>query len=141
MTPSLLAGVLLLTAGAPNLKDPPPKPPSLVGRWANTEILINGTDGRRGNEDLTYEFTADGRWLSFWGGKDRSKGETYVVDPKARPAAIDLPTGGDWTMRGIYKVEGDTLTLVLRVGNGPRPAGFGDTSGGLMKMVMTRVKD
>ena len=56
MTPSLLGGLLLLTSGAPGLKDPPAKPPSLVGRWVTQELLINGTDGRRGNEDLAYEY-------------------------------------------------------------------------------------
>ena len=139
MTPALLA--LALSVSAPALKDPPRPEPSLVGRWANTEILINGTDGRPGNEDLTYEFTADGRWLSFWGGKERSRGETYVVDPKARPATIDLITDKSWPMRGIYKVQGDTLTVLLRVCNDSRPASFETKTGGVMKMVLTRVKN
>jgi len=131
---------LALSIGAPALKDPPGPEPTLVGRWTNTEILINGSDCRPGNEDLTYEFTADGRWLSFWGGKERSRGEKYTADPKARPAAIDLPTAHDWPMRGIYKVEGDTLTLVVRVCNDSRPVSF-DEKTAVMKMVLTRVKN
>jgi uncharacterized protein (TIGR03067 family) len=139
MPPLLLA--LALAAGAPNLKDRPGPEPSPVGRWATTDIRINGSDARPGNEDLAYEFTADGRWLSFWGGKERSRGETYATDPRARPATIDLPTGQGWPMRGIYKVEGDTLTLVVRVCNDSRPASFDTKGGGVIKMVLTRVKD
>jgi hypothetical protein len=80
MPPLLLA--LALAVGAPALKDPPGPEPSLIGQWATTDIRINGSDARPGNEDLAYEFTADGRWLSFRGGKDRSGKETYAVDPK-----------------------------------------------------------
>jgi len=43
-------------------------------------------------------------------------------------------------MRGIYKVEGDTLTLVVRVCNDSRPVSF-DEKTAVMKMVLTRVKN
>lgn len=46
---------------------------------------------------------------------------TFKLDPSKKPKAIDLtkdPKGS--ITRGVYELDGDTLTLVWRVG-GPRP--------------------
>ena len=58
--------------------------------------------------------------------------ERVKLDPKAEPCAIDLTPTGDSagplkgkTYPGIYRIEGDTLTLCLSVEPGsPRPTKF-----------------
>lgn len=125
--------VLSLLVAAPALKDPPAKePPSVVGEWEMESTTFAGrprppVGGAAGS--LRYVFAADGSWTIYRGerkvgGADRA----YFADPKADPPAIDLkyePADQDGRVgRGIYKVEGDRLTLCLSRGDAPRPKGF-----------------
>lgn len=53
---------------------------------------------------------------------------TFTLDPTKTPRAIDL-TAKTVVIRGVYKLEGDDLTLSLSVG-GSRPADFATKAGG-----------
>jgi uncharacterized protein (TIGR03067 family) len=137
MSPLLLG--VALTVGAPALKERPPKAPPLVGRWAATELVINGRADPQA-QGLEYEFTAEGGWAIYRDGQPLDGARRYTVDPRTKPAAIDL-TENAATYLGISKVEGDTLVVLFPVNaNGDRPAGFDAPGAGLMKVVMTRVK-
>jgi uncharacterized protein (TIGR03067 family) len=129
---------LTLPLSAPTLKDRPEDDP-LIGRWADTSLVVDGRPDPqwRGGE---CEFRLGGRQVLYSDGAEVPGGpRTYKTDPRARPATIDL-TEGDRTYLGIYKVEGDTLTLSIRHDRrGPRPTDFGPARG-VMTRTFTRVK-
>jgi uncharacterized protein (TIGR03067 family) len=137
MTPLLLAATLVVSA--PKLKDRPGADPYL-GRWAATNLLVNGQADPQW-AGLEYEFGPAGKWTIYRNGEELSGGpRTYLADPKPRPAAMDLTEGvAGKPMPGIYKVEGDTLTVAFHIGGGVRPGTF-DGAPGVMTIVFSRVK-
>jgi uncharacterized protein (TIGR03067 family) len=60
-------------------------------------------------------------------------GTSMVLDPNAEPPTIDLlPDGGparDKRVRGIYKLQGDTLTICVADPDSPRPLKFSAPKG------------
>jgi uncharacterized protein (TIGR03067 family) len=140
----LLVG-LALTIGAPNLKEPPPMGPPLVGRWECTALTISGKADLewKGQE---WEFTAEGGWVVYRDGKDiggisrTNKARTYKADPKAGIGDIDLCERTDGVAQpALFKVDRDTLDLSIRFTDGTRPADF-EPGDGLMTYTFRRVK-
>jgi uncharacterized protein (TIGR03067 family) len=117
---TLLLGVAVLVA-APAKKDPPKKePPSIVGEW----IGLTGTRGGKPDPPVnaTMKFTADGTVTLA----ERGKGidAKFKADPKKDPPEIDIEMeagGMKHVIQGIYKIEGDTLTVCfLHMGGRPK---------------------
>lgn len=136
MYPSLLT-TLAVVVGAPGPKDPP----SLVGEWAVESAVIGGKrdDPPAGT---AWTFTADGKSVfAVPGGSDSASG-TYTTDPKKDPAWVDISAGPKGTpMKGVYKRDGDTLTLCLGLDGDARPAGFESKAGAkVLLLTLTRVK-
>jgi uncharacterized protein (TIGR03067 family) len=89
-----------------------------------------------------WEFTADGRWVIYREGKDIGGiRRTYKTDLKAGPGAVDLCERVDGVVTpSVYKVDGDMLSLSIRIEKGgARPAGF-EPGVGLMTFTFRRVK-
>ena len=108
--------VVALAPAAPALKDQPPKVPPIFGEWVRTGHTQAGKPVGPDGEPHHQVFKADGQWEYYYGGRQGSLGnKSFKTDPRQNPPAIDIhmdPAGGSgW--RGIYKVEGDTLTLCL----------------------------
>jgi len=84
--------------------------------------------------------TADKIKVSF---PDKSRESTYKIDPTAKPKTIDtVPTEGV-TELGIYKLEGDVLTICATLGQADkeRPSEFNSKEdSGTMRIVLKRVK-
>jgi uncharacterized protein (TIGR03067 family) len=91
---------------------------------------------------IRFTFTADGKLTVHepGGGKGGEAG-SYKIDPKATPAEIDLipsTAGNEPTILGIYKLDGDTLTLCFHQGGrgSERPKTF-ESPAGAKAIVMT----
>jgi len=65
-----------------------------------------------------------------------------TTDPRASPATFDmsLHRAPNLYLLGIYKVEGDTLTIHYRHANRGRPAAFDDMAQGAATEVFTRAR-
>ena len=77
-----------------------------------------------------FVFTKDGKFkISFNGKEATDSTRDYKVNVKEKPMQIDLatdPTGleGRPFVAGIFKIEGDTLTLSHIAGGQTRPKDF-----------------
>src|SRR5262245_42202479 len=124
MNLALILGVAV-GVSAPGPKDPPKMDATIVGIWV-LESILQGGKTPNVLAGAHYEFTADGQWILFREGV-ASKGPVreFKLDPKAIPATIDIADGpaAAAVMPGIYKLDGDTLTLCFGR-DGERPKKF-----------------
>jgi uncharacterized protein (TIGR03067 family) len=126
----LLLPAAALALAAPALKDRPPKEPPIIGEWLRVGHTEAGAPVPPDSEPHHQVFKADGKWEYSYGGRQtKSERMSFLADPRQSPPAIDIkmgPAGRDgW--RGIYKVEGDMLTLCLAKGDQDRPKAFEST--------------
>ena len=139
MTTHLLVGLALVLA-APAKKDPPGKdPPSLVGEWVADKVVLGGQDlAPQGVDAMRIEFAADGTVTMRRGGQKPEAG-AYKADPKKDPAQIDIipPEKNGPPAYGIYKVDGDTLTLAVIPGKDMERPKKRESPAGSMVMLMT----
>lgn len=140
--PTLIALMVVagLTFAAPTLKDESKKNTSIVGKWQMVSC-----DGRRYSDYRTSEtFRADGTRLTWRriGEEEREIGGRYTVDTTTEPAQVDFLYGnGRVLMQGIFKVEGDTLTVCFRVVGSPRPEKFGEEDAATVVYERVQPKD
>jgi uncharacterized protein (TIGR03067 family) len=138
--------VLALTVAAPALKDRPNKAADLTGEWVVESSVANGRPRPGGKELQRYVFAADGTWTVYRGERKLNGDRAYRVDVAADPPAITLkyePAEQDGREAlGIYKVDGDTLTLCYtRTGSGRRPTAFESAPGsGVNLIILKRAK-
>jgi uncharacterized protein (TIGR03067 family) len=138
MTPALLALALVTAAPTTKDKDAKKEPPSIVGEWVAEKAVLAGNPRPAPDGGVTMEFKADGKVVIKEGTKGPIEA-TYTTDPKKEPAEFEMtpPIKGpkNDSLIGIYKVEGDTLTLCLAP-DGQRPAKF-ESSADVPTMLMT----
>lgn len=90
----------------------------LQGRWLvlRNEIKKQATPGMHGRFFIFQENTFR---------IDTDKGsEGYSVDEKANPKSIDFDDGRSPVIRGIYKIEGDSLVICTGAPGAKRPKVF-----------------
>jgi uncharacterized protein (TIGR03067 family) len=122
--------VLLMAAGTPaqNTKEELDK---LQGEWTMVSLEENG---RKVSDKLVkqYKLTIkENQWIvSLSGGQGRKM--TFKIDPSKDPKTMDLTIrvqDRETISRGIYKLEGDTLTVrrTTETGDVERPQEFSTT--------------
>jgi uncharacterized protein (TIGR03067 family) len=141
---------LALVVAAPNLKEPPKKAPEIVGQWVLEKMNLGGKEAGRAAIEMVYEFTADGQWLIRREGVAMKSAPREVkYDAKASPPTIDViysqaaagKGGPSRNMLGIYKVDGDSLTICFSGPDGERPTTFDSPDGSrVMMMTLKRAK-
>jgi len=143
MNAALLIG-LTLGISAPAPKDPPKKDVNIVGEWV-VESQMSGWAPIKSPAGLTFEFTSDGKWVIH---RDRAGAKTapprnYTVNSNTDPPTFDIVSqSGSPLALGIYKVEGDTLTICFASpAEEERPKTFESADGSRnMLIVLKRVK-
>ena len=129
MTRTFLPTLAILPAvaiAAPALKDKPSVQP-LVGVWERTGHMQDGMPLAPDNQVHRQTFTAEGEWSYSYGGKANGRPTKFTTDRKRNPPTFDIycqeTLPADY--RGIYKIEGDTLTLYfVMAGDKERPKTF-----------------
>lgn len=111
----IVTGALLLFLVAPAWQ--PSIPAALQGKWKLSA----------GNKLIgSIEFRSDGKY-SYTVIPNYREAGSIVLGAGAQAKEIDLVAGGGKgasITRGLYTVNGNTLTLCLANANDPRPAGF-----------------
>jgi len=122
--------VLSVSVTAPQLKDKPLKEPPIFGEWVRVGHTEAGAPVPPDAEEHRQVFTPEGVWEYTYGGKGATGGKSFVVDSRQSPPTIDIHMNAarSDSYRGIYKVEGDTLTLCLVRGDRDRPRAFESTA-------------
>ena len=142
MNATVLFGVVLAVA-APGDKEAPKKEvPTLVGEWDGEKAVRGGKERPVPEGGVTVTFKEDGKMLFKEGNKAEEEG-TYKSDAKKTPGEIDIsPPKEEGTLIGIYKIEGDTLTICLSdKGSTDRPSKFESPEGtNIMLITLKRIK-
>jgi uncharacterized protein (TIGR03067 family) len=138
MSTTLFLG-LALSVSAPGLKDPPAKPPTVEGEWTVESGLVGGKpDTQLFKNPIEKIVVANGKWSVHRAGQEPGSAE-ITFDPKKDPPEFTFP--GSRGEGGIYKLEGDTLTICYDLGAGKRPQSFDSPVGSNVRiMVLKRIK-
>jgi uncharacterized protein (TIGR03067 family) len=105
----------------------------LTGTWQSVSYAL---EGQKASDDdmqkIQLVFDAEGNTQALNDGK-LFIASTTKIDSTANPAAIDITfTGGEGkggTALGIYKIDGDVLTICRSAPGKPRPTEFASTPG------------
>jgi uncharacterized protein (TIGR03067 family) len=127
---ALLVAVAVTVAGArqahADKKEPVKDEEAILGTWVLESIEEGGMKGGDRFKDTTLTFTADGKIMSKLGGQEQSF--TYSLSPGTSLKEFTAMNDQGRTLRGIYKLAGDTLTVCFDR-NGNRPDEFSSPEG------------
>ena len=130
-----MAAVLLLIA--PGAGDDPIDATAVErarhqGTWAVVSMV---REGKAAPADIVATITrhVDGDHVTWKREGKPFAGTTVILDPTVDPKTIDVtPDGGpdrDKPVLGIYKLDGDSLTICMAGVNRPRPKDFSAAEG------------
>jgi len=102
-----------------------------AGKWAVAKATLGGKDFTKAFKGVELVLAPDGAYTLTIGG-ETDKG-TVKVDPTKTPKEMDIlgkegPNAGK-TIKTIYKLDGDAMTVCYELGDGPRPTAFESKAG------------
>jgi uncharacterized protein (TIGR03067 family) len=118
----------------------------LEGKWVIESLTRDGKDesgmykgGTRVNTGLKYKMVPPG------GSSVKTAEGSFTVDATKTPATIDMqPGSGQYegkTLPGIYKLDGETLTIAFAMPGKDRPKAFESKAGtGVVLVVHKKAK-
>src|SRR5262249_5711830 len=128
----LSAAVVLVAAGQPAKEDVKKELDKLQGEWKMVSLEQRGKKAPD-EEVKAYTLTIKGdQWIVSVQDRE-GRGMTIKIDPSKNPKTIDLTQKlgeKEVVSQGIYKLEGDTLTLCRTQGKQERPKEFKTTEDG-----------
>ena len=99
---------------------------AMVGKWKLEKAELGGKDVFEHLKSLDFEIRDGGKYTARL-GEEIDEG-SFTVDPSKSPKEMDIKsTGGPnkgRTVKAIYKIDGDTLTVAYDLGGGKRPEKF-----------------
>ena len=105
---------------------------ALKGDWKQTKLVMNGRSRAADGTTVTIDDDA----VTVRHGDESEPPAPYTLDPAKKAIDLKLENEGR-TMRGIYKVEGKTLTICLHPESRPETFEANPGSGNLL-MVFER---
>lgn len=120
--------VLALSSGF-ILAAPVPKPKvkdeeAMQGKWKVVELQHNGKPANKDYKEAVATIDKDQFSVQRGGdGKERDEVMAYKIDPAKKEIEFTPPEeNADAALKGLYKLDGDTLTIAIGMGNpGIRP--------------------
>lgn len=133
--------VLALTLGAPALRDKPGPTPTIEGEW---KVASRFDGGKPSADNNVWIFRpGGGAEICEPVGRHVVSNLTYTLSSGGRAREIDFleaqGNGKSEPRRGIYRIEGDTLTVSFTLGDAARPTSF-DPSTDRYVIALSRVK-
>jgi uncharacterized protein (TIGR03067 family) len=137
---TLILGLAVIVAAPAPKEGKKADPPSLIGEWTIESMSLGGKPLPKQANDgpTTITFTKEGTAVAVDKPGAKPDNVKFTHDPKASPMQIDLEEAPGMKMSGIYKIDGDTLTMCVSI-MGERPKSF-DPSDSTMLMVLKRIK-
>src|SRR5207249_4424704 len=110
--------------------DPVKKDAELIqGTWVAERSNTEGTETPKAQVEVLRLIVKGDRWnYSIGGGAPVfDPAPKFLLNPSAKPKTLDVISvkqEGKSLLRGIYSIEGDTLTVCFAVGDAERPKEF-----------------
>jgi uncharacterized protein (TIGR03067 family) len=128
----VLSSSLLASAGDAGKK-------ALAGTWQIVRYERGDKAKKEGLDKVRVTF-AEGE-IVFSVEGEKKEAAKYTLDATKKPHEIDIaPPREQKVVKGIYKLEGDTLTIVTSKEGDERPASFEAKGGNTTLMVLKREK-
>jgi uncharacterized protein (TIGR03067 family) len=129
---------LALSAGLLSAAPAPEDAEKIQGTWKIESLVIGGTE--RVDAKRQSQLIFAGEKFKVKDGDDTTGEGSFKLDPATKPKNIDLQGDGR-VAHGIYKFDGDTLTICGDESGKPRPTEFESKKGSEVNLyVLKRIK-
>jgi uncharacterized protein (TIGR03067 family) len=115
------------TSSGDDEKDRAEELKALVGTWTIDKAELGGVDVLEHLKPLDFEIKLGGKYTAKHG--DEIDNGSFTINPGKAPKQMNIkPNGGPnkgKSVKSIYKLEGDTITVCYELAGIERPVSFG----------------